>query len=184
MNYCTHCGQPLTLKIPPEDQRERHCCEHCGVVHYQNPKLVLGTIPAWEDKVLLCRRAIEPRHGFWTLPAGFMECGETIVEGALRETQEEAGANISMGALFSVIDVPRIAQVHVFFLAQLQNLEFAPGSETLEVRLCNEAEIPWEDLAFQTVRLTLQRYFADRSNGMFGLHQAVIAPGHSAHAFA
>jgi len=181
MNFCAHCGQPVRLRIPPDDERERHCCDHCGTVHYQNPKLVLGTIPIWQDKILLCRRAIEPRRGFWTLPAGFMECGETLVEGAQRETIEEAGADITMGALFSIIDVPRIAQVHVFYLAQLNSLQFNPGSETLEVRLCSEADMPWDDLAFHTVRLTLQRFFADRARGAFDLHQAVIAPGHPAH---
>lgn len=143
--------------------------------------MVVGTLPVWQDRVLLCKRAIEPRLGFWTLPAGFMECDETLIEGAQRETIEEAGAEITMGALFSVIDVPRIAQIHLFFLAQLNSLNFAPGTETLEIRLCHEAEIPWEDLAFQTVRLTLKRFFADRQRGRFGLHQAVIAPGHTRH---
>lgn len=181
MHFCSHCGHRITLKTPPNDERPRHCCEQCDTIHYQNPKLVLGTLPIWQDKILLCRRAIEPRQGFWTLPAGFMECAETMVEGAQRETVEEAGANITMGPLFSMVDVPRIAQVHVFFLAQLNTLEFAPGSETLEIRMCSETEVPWDELAFQTVRLTLKRYFSDRARGIFGLHQAVIAPGHQQH---
>jgi ADP-ribose pyrophosphatase YjhB (NUDIX family) len=124
----------------------------------------------WEDSVLLCRRNIEPRHGFWTLPAGFMELGESTEAGAVRETDEEAGARIVVEGLFTVLNVVRVGQVHFFYRAQLQDTRFAPGPETIEARLFREDEIPWDDLAFRTVRLTLERYFADRRAGAFGIH--------------
>lgn len=179
MNYCSDCGKTVTLRMPDGDNRLRHCCNHCGAIHYQNPRLVVGTIPVWEDKVLLCRRAIEPRHGYWTLPAGFMENGETVADGALRETNEEAGARIVMGPLYSMIDVMHVHQVHVFYRADLIDIDFAPGVESLEVQLFTEAEIPWHDLAFRTVSLTLQHYFADRERGSFPLYTDKVVPqGH------
>ncbi len=174
MKYCSNCSTPITVKVPDGDNRERHCCVSCGAIHYQNPKLVLGTLPVWGEQVLLCRRAIEPRYGFWTLPAGFMENGETTEEGASRETAEEAGARIQLGALYSVIDVPHVDQVHMFFHARLIDLEFDPGPESLEVRLFDETEIPWEQIAFRTVEQTLRWYFEDRRTGEFGLRSASI----------
>jgi ADP-ribose pyrophosphatase YjhB (NUDIX family) len=138
----------------------------CGTIHYENPKLVIGSIPVWEDgdtfQILLCRRAIEPRHGFWTLPAGFMENGETTSEAAVRETEEEAGAQIEIGPLFSLLNVAHVHQVHMFYLARLCSLDFAPGIESLEVQLFSERDIPWADLAFPTIRTTLELFFADR----------------------
>jgi ADP-ribose pyrophosphatase YjhB (NUDIX family) len=131
---------------------------------------VVGTVPVWEDSVLLCRRNIEPRHGFWTLPAGFMELGESTEAGAVRETDEEAGARIVVEGLFTVLNVVRVGQVHFFYRAQLQDTQFAPGPETIEARLFREDEVPWDELAFRTVRLTLERYFADRRTGTFGIH--------------
>jgi ADP-ribose pyrophosphatase YjhB (NUDIX family) len=172
--FCASCGQPIVRRVPAGDNRERDVCDSCGAVHYVNPRPVVGTIPVWEDTVLLCRRAIEPRYGKWTLPAGFMEVGETTREGAIRETLEEARARISLGPLFTMIDVPYIEQVHVFFRADLVDLDFAPGDETLEVRLFREAEIPWPELAFRTVSQTLQLYFADRARGEFGTHVHAI----------
>jgi ADP-ribose pyrophosphatase YjhB (NUDIX family) len=132
--------------------------------------MVIGTVPVWEDKVLLCRRAIEPRHGFWTLPAGFMENGETTGEGAARETLEEAGARVELGPLFSMIDVPHVEQVHMFYRATLLHLDFEPGPESLDARLFTEAEIPWDEIAFRTVRETLLRYFDDRRRGVYTVH--------------
>jgi ADP-ribose pyrophosphatase YjhB (NUDIX family) len=175
--FCAACGQPIVRRVPAGDSRERDVCGHCGAIHYVNPRPVVGTIPVWQDTVLLCRRAIEPRYGKWTLPAGFMEVGETTREGALRETVEEACARVNIGPLFSMIDVPYIEQVHVFFRAELVDLQFAPGEESLEVRLFSEAEIPWQELAFRTVAHTLRLFFADRARGEFGTHvQAIDAP--------
>jgi ADP-ribose pyrophosphatase YjhB (NUDIX family) len=174
VKFCSSCSTPVTLRIPEGDNRERFCCVACGVVHYQNPKLVLGTVPVWGDQVLLCRRAIEPRHGFWTLPAGFMENGETTEEGASRETAEEAGARIELQSLYSVIDVPHVDQVHLFFRARLLDLAFDPGPESLEVGLFSEEQIPWSQLAFRTVEQTLRWYFDDRRTGVFGVRLTSI----------
>lgn len=175
--FCTACGRPVVRRVPAGDTRERDVCDHCGIVHYVNPRPVVGTIPVWQDTVLLCRRAIEPRYGKWTLPAGFMEIGETTREGALRETVEEACARVALGPLFSMIDVPYIEQVHVFFRADLLDLDFRPGAESLEVRLFREPEVPWQELAFRTVAQTLRLFFADRAQGTFGTHvQALEYP--------
>ena len=170
MNFCSNCGAPVELLVPPGDNLPRHVCAACGTIHYQNPKLVVGSLPVWKDKLLLCRRAIEPRHGYWTLPAGFMENGETTAEAAARETLEEACARIRVGDMFSVIDVPHISQVHVFYRAELMDLEFAAGLESLEVALFDEADIPWDDLAFRTVRMTLRYFFEDRRRGSYAFH--------------
>jgi ADP-ribose pyrophosphatase YjhB (NUDIX family) len=174
MKFCSACGHPVSLRIPPGDNRERFVCEHCGAVHYQNPRNVVGTVPVWEDKVLLCRRAIEPRYGYWTLPAGFMEIGETTAEAAARETLEEAGARVEVQHLFSLLNVPHVHQVHLFYLARLLDLDIEAGEESLEVRLFDEDEIPWEDIAFPTVGQTLRFFFADRSAGSYGLHTGDI----------
>ena len=145
-------------------------CGSCQHIDYENPLNVVGTVPVWEDSVLLCRRNIEPRHGFWTLPAGFMELGESTEAGAVRETDEEAGARIVVEGLFTVLNVVRVGQVHFFYRARLEDTRFAPGPETIEARLFKEEEVPWDDLAFRTVRLTLERYFEDRRAGRFGIH--------------
>ncbi|WP_034412164.1 NUDIX hydrolase [Derxia gummosa] len=182
MNYCSHCGHALSMRIPDGDNRIRHCCDNCGTIHYANPKLVLGTLPYEGQRVLLCRRAIEPRHGFWTLPGGFMENGETLSEGALRETDEEAGARVEIGPLFSVLDVVHVHQVHVFYLARLLSLDFAPGPESLEVRMFAENEIPWDDIAFRTTAMTLRAFFDDLRQGTFMLHTGRVQPAHAPHA--
>jgi ADP-ribose pyrophosphatase YjhB (NUDIX family) len=150
-------------------------CDACGEIHYQNPKLVIGTVPEHEGRILLCRRAIEPRYGYWTLPAGFMENDETAGQAALRETLEEAGAAVQLGAPFTLISVPRVNQVHLFYLARLGTLEFKPGEETLEVGLFDEAAIPWKDIAFRTVAATLKHWFADRARGSFAFHAEDIS---------
>lgn len=174
MKYCSVCAAPVRLAIPPGDNRERWCCDKCGTIHYQNPNLVLGTIPEWQGRILLCRRAIEPRYGYWTLPAGFMENGETTRAGAERETTEEAGARIAMDELFSMLDVPHVHQVHLFFRARMLAPELDPGPESLEARLFAEDEIPWGEIAFRTVEQTLRWYFSDRRAGTFGLHVDAI----------
>jgi ADP-ribose pyrophosphatase YjhB (NUDIX family) len=172
------------VAIPEGDNRPRFVCTHCGTIHYQNPKMVIGSIPVWEQdgelKVLLCKRAIEPRYGYWTLPAGFMENGETTSAAAARETEEEAGANIELGNLFTLLNVVHVHQVHLFYLARLVDLDFAPGIESLDVQLFSEAEIPWGDLAFPTIRTTLELFFADRAQmreagGTYGFHTRDIA---------
>lgn len=174
--FCSHCGAPTVHRVPEGDSRERACCDACGAIHYVNPRPVVGTIPEWDGRILLCRRAIEPRHGFWTLPAGFMEVGETTAEGAIRETLEEAGARVDLGPLFSMLDVPHVEQVHIFFRARLRDPDFAPGPESLEVALFSEADIPWNDLAFRTVSTTLRLYFADRAQARFGTHHQALFP--------
>jgi ADP-ribose pyrophosphatase YjhB (NUDIX family) len=168
--FCATCGQPITRRTPVGDNRTRDCCDHCGAIHYVNPRPVVGTVPVWEDRVLLCRRAIEPRYGMWTLPAGFMEVGETTAQGALRETLEEAGARVELGGLFTMIDVPYVEQVHIFFLGRLLDLDFAPGVESLELALLRQDEVPWDRLAFRTVSTTLRLFYEDRARGSFGVH--------------
>jgi len=154
----------------PKDNLPRWICDECGEIHYQNPKLVIGTIPEHDGRILLCRRAIEPRYGYWTLPAGFMENSETAAQGAARETLEEAGAHVELGAPFSMISVPRVNQVHLFYLARVVDLDFKPGEETLEVALFEEAALPWKDIAFRTVGLTLKLWLSDRKAGAFTFH--------------
>lgn len=165
MKFCSNCAQPVNFAIPPGDNRPRHCCPACGSIHYQNPRAVVGTLPVIGERVLLCKRAIEPRYGYWTLPAGFMENGETTSEGAVRETAEEAGASIELQNLYSVIDVPHVDQIHMFFRARLLDERFDPGTESLEVRLFSECEIPWDQIAFRTVGQTLRWFFEDRAAG-------------------
>jgi len=174
MNFCSQCGAGVRVAIPPGDDRPRHVCTRCGAVHYQNPKVVVGCIPEWEDKILLCRRAIEPRYGLWTLPAGFMERGETTLAGAARETLEEANARVAIGPLYSFFNLPHIDQVFLLFRGELLDLDFSPGAESLEVRLFGEAEIPWGELAFPVVKETLGLYFRDRAAGLGGLRMGDI----------
>ena len=170
MKFCSNCGGAVLSRVPPGDSLPRHVCDGCGSIHYVNPKLVLGAIPEWEGRLLLCRRAIEPRYGYWTLPAGFMENGETAAEAAARETMEEAGARVELLDAFSMISVPYVNQVHVFYRARLLDLDFKAGVESLEVALFEEAKVPWKDIAFRTVGLTLKHWFADRARGKFGFH--------------
>jgi ADP-ribose pyrophosphatase YjhB (NUDIX family) len=171
IRHCRRCGHPVEKRLPDDgDTRERDICTVCSTVHYINPLNVVGTVPWWEDRILLCKRNIEPRLGKWTLPAGFMELGETTAQGAARETQEEAGAQFEIEDLFTVMSVPRVGQVHLYYRARLTSDQFDPGHETQEARLFREDEIPWEELAFRTVRETLQHYFADQRAGCFGTH--------------
>jgi ADP-ribose pyrophosphatase YjhB (NUDIX family) len=165
MKYCSHCGQPVECRIPEGDNLPRHICTVCHTIHYQNPKIVAGCIPEWEGKVLLCRRAIEPRLGFWTLPAGFMENRESTEQAAQRETWEEARARVAIESLYAVFSIPHISQVYMLFRGSLTEPAFAPGPESLEVGLFAEAEIPWQELAFPVIELTLRRYFEDRRHG-------------------
>lgn len=168
IKFCRECGHAVTYRIPDDgDTRERAVCPQCHTIHYENPLNVVGTIPVMPDgRVLLCKRNIEPRKGKWTLPAGFMELNETTAEGAARETDEEAGAQIRMGRLFSLVNVPRVGQVHLFYCAELLSEQFNPGTETIEARLFTEVEIPWDELAFRTVSTTLQQWFDDRRNSV------------------
>jgi ADP-ribose pyrophosphatase YjhB (NUDIX family) len=172
MKFCANCGAAVVKRVPPGDSLPRWVCDHCGEIHYQNPKLVIGTVPEHEGRVLLCRRAIEPRYGYWTLPAGFMENDETTAQAAMRETLEEAGAPVELGEAFTLISVPRVNQVHLYYRARLRNLDFRPGEETLEVALLAEDAIPWQDIAFRTVAYTLKQWFEDRSRGRFDFHAA------------
>ena len=174
IKHCRECGGAVSYCQPADDNRERAVCPACQTIHYENPLNVVGTLPVWGEQVLLCKRAIEPRHGFWTLPAGFMELGETVADGALRETVEEAGARIELQDLFTLLSVPRVGQVHLFYRARMLDTSLDPGPETLEARLFHEHEVPWDQIAFRTVRETLQHYFACRRTGHYPLHSGSI----------
>jgi ADP-ribose pyrophosphatase YjhB (NUDIX family) len=173
--FCRACGSPAAYVVPKDDNRERATCTACGEIHYENPLNVVGTVPVWQQRVLLCRRNIEPRFGYWTLPAGFMEQGESTAEGALRETVEESGAQVELQGLFTLLNVPRVSQVHLYYRAKMLNEQLNPGPETIEARLFSEHEVPWTDLAFQTVRQTLEHFFADQRAGVFGVHVGDVA---------
>jgi ADP-ribose pyrophosphatase YjhB (NUDIX family) len=171
IKHCKNCGTAVVYRIPDDgDTKERAVCTACLTIHYENPLNVVGTVPHWGDKVLLCKRNIEPRWGKWTLPAGFMELNETVAEGAARETQEEAGAQFELEGLFTLVNVARVGQVHLFYRARLLSDVFEPGHETIEARLFTEDDIPWDEIAFGTVKKTLERYFADRRSGHFSIH--------------
>lgn len=159
VKYCSYCAGCLSLRIPPKDTVARYVCDKCQTIFYQNPRLVVGTLPRWDDAVLLCKRSIEPRQGFWTLPSGYLENGETVEEGAMRETEEEAGARVSVVRLFSVYSLPHVNQVYLIFLSDLKDLDFEAGDESLEVRLFRQEEVPWEQIAFRAIQFTLKRYF-------------------------
>ena len=175
IKHCKACGAAVEYRLPDDgDTRQRAVCPACQAVHYENPLNVVGTVPVWRDKVLLCNRNIEPRLGKWTLPAGFMELGETLAQGAARETVEEAGAQFEMQELFSIMNVVRVGQVHFFYRARLTSDIFDPGHETMEARLFSEQDIPWDEIAFRTVKQTLQCYFADMKSQNFVLHQVDI----------
>jgi ADP-ribose pyrophosphatase YjhB (NUDIX family) len=175
MKFCSDCGSSrLEFRVPDGDHLPRHICPDCGAIHYINPKVVVGCLPEWEGRVLLCRRAIEPRLGLWTLPAGFLETGETIGAGATRETLEEADARVELGDLYTVINLPQIGQIYMMFLSRLLDLDFGPGPESLEVRLFAEHEIPWERIAFRTIGRTLRNYFVDRRDGYFPLRLSTL----------
>ena len=171
IKHCKNCGSAVEYRLPDDgDTKQRAVCPACGTVHYENPLNVVGTVPYWGDQVLLCKRNIEPRWGKWTLPAGFMELNETVAEGAARETLEESGAVFELEGLFTLVNVAQVGQVHLFYRARLLSEQFDPGHETLEARLFTEAEIPWEEIAFRTVKETLTRYFDDRRSGKFSFH--------------
>lgn len=174
IRHCRSCGGPAVYRIPADDNRERAVCSLCSTIHYENPLNVVGTLPVLGERVLLCRRAIEPRHGLWTLPAGFMELGETTADGALRETVEEAGARIELQSLYTVLNVVRVNQLHLYYRARLLDDRFDPGPETIEARLFDESEVPWDEIAFRTVRRTLEFFYEDRRRGEFGVHCADI----------
>ncbi|MEQ1816661.1 MAG: NUDIX hydrolase [Nitrosomonas sp.] len=174
MKYCSNCSATVELLIPDGDSLPRYVCTTCNIIHYQNPKMVVGCIPEWEDKILLCRRAIEPRLGWWTLPAGFMENNETLEQAAARETLEEANARVEIGNLYAIYSLPHISQVYLLFRARLLDLDFKPGIESLEVKLLSENEIPWEEMAFRVIHDPLMQYFKERKLGKFGFHKGII----------
>lgn len=176
MKYCSQCGSRVSLRVPDGDSVPRHVCGTCGYVHYRNPRVITGCIAEWEGGILLCRRAIEPRRGFWTLPAGFMENGETVQQGAMRETWEEAGVHVDVEALFAAFTLPHINQLYMLFRGCLQRPEVAATAESLESALFGEADIPWNEIAFPVVRETLRLYVRDRAAGRFSVHVGDIVP--------
>lgn len=171
MNFCSNCGHTVSRAIPEGDTHERWVCDECTIIHYQNPKIVVGCVPERDGRILLCKRAIEPRKGFWTVPAGFMELKESMGQGAARETMEEACAEVEIGHLFAAVDVPHAGQVHVFFTARLVS-DFAPGPESLETAMFDPADIPWDDIAFPSGTYALRKYLEDDGNNN-GVHEHV-----------
>lgn len=167
MKFCSCCGATVTRRVPQGDSLPRHVCDRCGEIHYTNPKIVVGALAEWQGKVLLCRRAIEPRLGMWTLPAGFMEMAETTAQAALRETLEEACAKVELIELYSLVNIAHIGQVHMLYRARLPEPIFAAGEESLEVALFDEAAIPWDEIAFRSITITLRQFFADRAQGEY-----------------
>lgn len=174
MKYCPSCGGSLSFRKPENDDRERYMCDACGEIHYQNPRIIVCSLPCHEDRVLLCRRSIEPRYGLWTLPGGFLENDETTHEGALRETLEEACARINIHGLYTFYNLPHINQVHMFFRSSLLDLDFAAGAESLEVCLFTQEEIPWDEIAFPAVGNTLEHYFSDLQKNDFPVRSADV----------
>ncbi len=174
MKFCSHCGQPVALRVPEGDNRPRHTCAACGTIHYRNPKVVVGCVPEWQGRILICRRAIEPRRGFWTIPAGFLENGESLQQAAARESLEEALAAVEVGSLLAIASVLYAEQIHVMFRARLPEPKFGIGAESLEVKLVEEAEIPWLEIAFASVDFALRRFLSDRSQGLEGQHYTEI----------
>ena len=170
MNFCTQCGSRVATRVPPGDHLSRFVCDACGIIHYQNPRIVVGCVPEFEGRILLCKRAIEPRRGYWTIPAGFMENGETLQQGAARESHEEALADVTIGSLLSIVHVLHAQQVHVFFRATLPTADYGPGTESLEVELVRPEDIPWADIAFPSTEYTLRRYLEDREAGREPYH--------------
>ena len=174
MKFCTSCGSAVSLRVPDGDDRERFVCSDCDLIHYSNPRVIVGCLPVYEDRILLCKRAIEPRKNYWTLPAGFMENGETTQQGAARETWEEARARVSNLDLYRVFDVPYISQVYMFYRCELDNGEFGIGPESLETALYEQEEIPWDEIAFPVVFETLKEYFDDVEQGHFPVRVSSI----------
>lgn len=172
MKFCSNCANPISQRIPDGDDRPRWVCDACDNIYYENPKIIAGCLPEWGDRVLLCKRAIEPRYGLWTLPAGFMENGETLQQAAARETREEANARVEIGQLYTYVSIPNISQVYFIFRARLEDEDFSAGSESLEVELFDEADIPWDEIAFPSIELALRNFFSDRKKGQFELHTA------------
>ncbi len=167
MKFCSQCGGAVAKKIPTGDNRQRYVCDSCEVIHYQNPRVITGCIATHGERVLLAKRAIEPRAGYWTLPAGFLENGETASAGAARETMEEAEAHVDIVDLYTVFSLPHISQMYCFYRATLPEPKYAAGPESLDVQLFEEHEVPWDELAFPVIRDTLKFYFEDRARGHF-----------------
>lgn len=176
MKFCSDCGSPVSRRIPPGDLLSRFVCDTCQTIHYQNPKLVVGCLPEWGDQLLLCRRAIDPRTGFWTFPAGFMEQGESAEQAAARETLEEAEADVDITSLYAVFSLPHISQVYMIFRGTMRSPAYGAGSESLEAQLFRPDTIPWDALAFPVIAEALRRYVEDKSRGMFDIHVGIVAP--------
>jgi ADP-ribose pyrophosphatase YjhB (NUDIX family) len=174
MKYCSNCGEKVILRVPEGDDRERYVCDNCRTIHYQNPKVVVGCIPEYDGQILLCKRAIEPRYGFWTVPAGFLENGETVSEGAMREALEEAKARVDIYRLFTLFNLTDINQIYLIFCSRLCNLDFGVGKESLEVKLYHEEEIPWDEIAFMAIKESLRLFFQDRKSGCYRLHMGRV----------
>ena len=174
MKFCSNCASEIRIAIPEEDTLPRHICDNCDIIFYQNPKIITGCLAVHQDKVLLCKRAIEPRKGYWTLPAGFMENNESTEEGALRETLEEANAHVRISHLYTMTSIVHVNQVQLIYLAHMDKAEYAPSNESLEVELFSEKDIPWDELAFPTIKSALTFYFEDRKRNTYPLRERTV----------
>lgn len=183
MNFCNECGAKVELKIPEGDNRNRHVCTQCNEIYYKNPKIVAGCLSEWDDQILLCKRAIEPQFGLWTLPAGFMENGETTTQAAIRETWEEAKAEVKIHDLYMVINLPHVNQIYMMYRSSLKTKAFSPGAESLEVELYKEIDIPWDFLAFPVIRETLKYYYSDKCSGTFRIRTGEIVKDSKSYQF-
>jgi ADP-ribose pyrophosphatase YjhB (NUDIX family) len=174
MKYCSDCGDPIVMKVPEGDDRERHCCDSCGAIHYFNPRIIVACIPRWEGKIMLCKRGIEPRHGYWTVPGGFMELDETTEQGAMRETWEETHAKVNITRLHGMYNIPQIGQVYVVYLADMISPEFEVTPESTEIRLFDPSDIPWDSIAFNVIEKSLRQYVEGVSTGDESFHRDTI----------
>ena len=182
MKFCSSCGALVTHKIPDGDNRLRYVCESCGEIHYQNPKVIAGILPTYDSKVLLCKRSIQPRVGYWTLPAGFLENGESSLEGAIRECSEEANTQVRDPSIYAIFDIPQINQIYIFYRAEMPEAIFSPSAESSDVALFSEEDIPWSELAFPMVEALLDHYFEDRKSGIFEIiREDIRRPWRSKH---
>jgi ADP-ribose pyrophosphatase YjhB (NUDIX family) len=173
MKFCSACGASVLRQVPKGEDRERWVCPSCGTIHYENPRMVVGCIIEEQGQILLCKRAIEPRYGYWTVPAGFLELGESTVQGAIRETHEEAGARVEVIAPYAHFDILHIGQAYIFYRARLLGPEISAGTESLEVKLVAPEDIPWGELAFPVVRTALELYTEDVRQGAFRMHHGI-----------
>ncbi|WP_022665450.1 NUDIX hydrolase [Desulfospira joergensenii] len=176
IKFCNICGAEVEKAIPRDDDHVRAVCTRCGNIQYENPKMVVGCLPVLEDRILMCRRNIEPRKGMWTLPAGYLENGESVQDGAVRESFEETGSRVRLIAPYRMFNIVFVRQIYLIFRADLLDENFGPTTESLEVKLFDPDRIPWDEMAFEVIRQTLKDYLSDRKNQAFDFRIKDLAP--------